>query len=491
MSDRKAKKPRTRQVSAGVDNLLSNSVEADKKYVAAQLDLNEEIAPVIASMIRDGEILRALERRKTQALSTQVGVKLGPRVKKFRNFSPRMWKSLLASLLDLETLDDFFPTNYQGEQMTDKQVAALCKFGLRVTDDTDVPKDYDARGYEGPLFCILKCRYNAVGRPLEDINHTNWDTWGWFSTHPDDITKVRCAFLPDVAISLGYTTEFLQTKTALKIIKNDTLDLATLVDEPSGFTQNLKKVLDAHDSNHGFSQTSDPFEYPDGASQFRGVVERSDGFSGPASPSTPASAGPSGAAAAAVSPAAPLAPIAAAPPELPAGVMRSSGKRATDDQEKCCAGKRKVLCRHGTLVTRSAISVNKEMKEQMDFYFLNGQVQVPTLTGAHVPGAEHLVQEHFDESVTFKILEVEYSSCDPSSAEHMQAHGNRCIGELLMVVSRGMNVKPGEPLHSTIREVFAEIADRDLREELQADQDTQELNEEESSPEEVAVSESD
>ena len=326
MADRKQKRPRIRAVAAGVDNLLNNSVEADKKYVAAELDKNEEIAPLLASMIRDGEIARALERRKTQALTTQVGVKLGPRVKKFRNFSPRMWKELLANLLELETLDDFYPEGFQGEKLTDKQVASFCKFGLLTTDDADVPKDYDASGYEGPLFVVLHCRYVACGCLLAGLNHTNIMDFGWFAMLAEDISKFKCPMLPDLAIPTGYTAEFLQAKTELKIINNHQLDLATLVDEPSGFTQNLKKCLDAYKHDHGLVQTSDSFEYPDAASQFRGMLDpRGSSSAGPATPAAAASAAAATPKAApkASSPAAGKAASPAAPPVLPAGVPPS------------------------------------------------------------------------------------------------------------------------------------------------------------------------
>ena len=153
-------------------------------------------------------------------------------------------------------------------------------------------------------------------------------------------------------------------------------------------------------------------------------------------------------------------------------------KRPADSEatvEMSCSGKKRVLRRRGTLVTRNAVSINKEMKEQMDFFFLNGAVQVLTLTQSHVPGAQHLVQDHSDDTATFKILELEYSSCDVTSATHMEEHGNRCVGELLMVIYRGQSIKPGDEMHNMIRQMFVTTAERDLVDESQGHLDTQQF----------------
>eukprot|EP00959_Pyramimonas_sp_CCMP1952_P042341 885619-Pyramimonas_sp.AAC.1 len=149
--------------------------------------------------------------------------------------------------------------------------------------------------------------------------------------------------------------------------------------------------------------------------------------------------------------------------------------------EKDCTGNKRVLRRHGTLVSRLAVSLNTEMKEQMDFYFLSGQVAALTLTSSTPPGYEHLVNDKGGET-PFKLIDVDYSSCDVTSAEHMQVHGSRCVGELLMVMHRGGCTHPGEELHGVICDLFRQLDERDAAEQAEANTETQAYPEEESAP---------
>lgn len=314
----KKRKVRASAVQAGVDNLLVNSCQADKAYINRMLDENEAIVPVLASMIRDGEIDRALKRKETAALTQALGLKLNARCRKFRNFTPRLWKLLLQNILGAKSLSDFAGDK---DGFDDREVQHLCKFALGIVDDTPLPQVYDKAGYEGPLMSVLLARYKSQGQLLKNLSYDQLKAGvGYYMVDPADPTTMHVRGKPNLSFNLGYRREFFENMT-LYVKDNHDLQKATLVDDDSGFAQNLFKRLEKEKPHHGMVQNGDGFEFPDAARAYRdfdpsqaadSAASSNAGHSSPGAASTmslpPSPVG------------ARVEPGAAVPPALPAGV---------------------------------------------------------------------------------------------------------------------------------------------------------------------------
>lgn len=323
----KKRKVRSSAVAAGVDNLLVNSCQADKAYINRTLDENEAIVPVLACMIRDGEIDKAIQRKETAALTQALGLKLNPRCRRFRNFTPRLWKLTFQNLVGFKPIAEFV-----GDKggFDDREIQNLCKFGLRISDNTPVPQKHDQAGFEGPLMSVLIARHQSLGSPHRNLSYEQLKAGvGYYVRDPSDPTKMQVSGHPNLTFSLGYRRDFLQ-QMSLYVKDNHDLHKAMLVDDETGFSQNLFKRLEKEKPQHGLAVDDDGFEFPDAARGYRDFDPAHSSASAGPSSTVPSSPGGQSAMSIPPSPSAPrVDPGADVPPPLLAGVRPDDGTGAS------------------------------------------------------------------------------------------------------------------------------------------------------------------
>lgn len=279
-----------RSAESGLDNLLVRTGAADRTFVDKALNDKPELVAVVARMLRDGDIERALARQEAKSVVEKLGNALPQKSKKLKGLPPRVWKSLFHNLLGLGSSDSFEPDG--AEVMTDSQRMNLCLFALNCTPDAEVPTKHAGAGYEGPLVSVLKAVSDEQGKRLQGLTHQNFRTWGWVKLVAEDPTKVSIqgsASDPPLMVQLPYPSAFMQQLT-ITIENNCFLSQAKLCDHQKGFNQLVLPLLTMQHPGHTYHQDIVSLERPDAAAAFEGIstspARSESSLSGP-SPSRP------------------------------------------------------------------------------------------------------------------------------------------------------------------------------------------------------------
>lgn len=131
-----------RSAESGLDNLLVRTGHADRAYVDKALDDKPELVAVVARMLRDGDIEKALARQEAKTVVAKLGKALPQKSKKLKGLPPRVWKALLHKLAGLDQGSNFEPDG--AEALTDTQRMNLCLFALNTTSDAELPTKHAA-----------------------------------------------------------------------------------------------------------------------------------------------------------------------------------------------------------------------------------------------------------------------------------------------------------------------------------------------------------
>lgn len=174
------------EVARGLDNLIDSTLNADVKYCAGVLEKDNELAAFCASMLRDGELQKALARKKQSSLKRKLGRQLPDRCKRFRGLPKKLCETAITTILG----HDLFPEGGdedEEEQPLDasgwKDPKAWCRvlaYGLRVNTELDLPKQHRFSKYEGPLLLVFQARTKEVNfdSRLKGITKGNFASFG-------------------------------------------------------------------------------------------------------------------------------------------------------------------------------------------------------------------------------------------------------------------------------------------------------------------------
>ena len=79
-SEAKRRRSTRSAVEHGVDVLMESGVHQTRAYIIAELDRRpEEVTHFIADMLRDGEVEKAIERKRSASVRLVLGLKLQPK----------------------------------------------------------------------------------------------------------------------------------------------------------------------------------------------------------------------------------------------------------------------------------------------------------------------------------------------------------------------------------------------------------------------------
>jgi hypothetical protein len=268
------KKPQSRvqkSSEVGFDHILDNQEDADFIYVTRCLNERPRLRAVVASLLRDGEIDRALMRRDSKAIAMQLGKPLTTRMKKLKNLAPRLWTQLFNHLNNIEGDATFEPEG--ADPISHLEKMQFCCFALNSMPDTDVPKQHPCSEWEGPMLAVLKARCAEVGPRLDSLTYHNKDSFGWATYSNEKPTKVTIQWHAGgpLVVDLPYTEGFMQGCT-VTIQDNCSLQDCYLCDENAGFSQVIWPLLQKQHPKHGLQQDCSAFELPDAAADFKEIV---------------------------------------------------------------------------------------------------------------------------------------------------------------------------------------------------------------------------
>lgn len=266
------------QLSAdtGLDNILENQEQRDFNYITKCLKDRPKLYGILASMLRDGEIDRALARREQKDIRSQLGRPIGARSKVMKHLAPRLWFSLFQALKQLGEDQSFEPDG--AEPLNSRQVMSFCLLALNCTEDTPLPRSHAHPEFEGPLLAVLTARATRIGNRLADLVYANRDSFGWAIFDPELPTQVSIRTFASppgapqlIIVQLPFVVEFMRGLT-VTIKNNCKLQDITLVDDGAGFCQSIWPLLQRQHPNHGLDQGATPFELPDAADAFASIA---------------------------------------------------------------------------------------------------------------------------------------------------------------------------------------------------------------------------
>lgn len=313
----------------GLDNILENQEQRDHSYIVRCLKERPKLNGVLASMLRDGEIDRALARREQKEIRQQLGRPIGARAKLMKHVAPRVWTTLLGALKNIPEGGFFEPAGQ--EAMSARQYFMFCLLAMNCTEDTPLPKSQPHADFEGPLIAVFTARARNIGDRLQDLVYANHDYFGWVSFDTDRPAQVMVKTFATSAdaprtltVLLPYAVEFMQNLT-VHIVNNCKLKEVTLVDDSAGFSQLVWPLLQRQHPQHGLDQSPVPFEIPEAAAAFASIELPNEkdaspsgsGFGGAAALASPAKA---------PAPSTASASSAGSPPPLP--MVRPPGRKS-------------------------------------------------------------------------------------------------------------------------------------------------------------------
>lgn len=243
-------------IDRGFMNILTDITDADLKFVMEHLRGRPELTAKLASLCRDGRLDDALAKFSAGADPKELGRKLPPKCKRFRNLPPRFWAAFWQKLGILPEDED---------QKIDKDaLEPLYRFALCCGPATPLPTKHKASEYEGPLMACLGQRYKDVGSRLAGIPAARFATIGYFLYLGCDVLHV--ATWDRRQIKLNLTMEQINNASDWAIDQNHTPQ-AALVSKSAGHSVDLFHLARAQLSIER-PEDEEEFEYPAIADNF-------------------------------------------------------------------------------------------------------------------------------------------------------------------------------------------------------------------------------
>jgi hypothetical protein len=273
------------QTETGADNLLNSASDKSRAYIQKTLEGVEadELASLIADMLRDGDLHRALERKRKSSTIRALGPVLVVNRK-----GGTCWK-MMGRRFDRELVEMMIGGSLYGKDVaslklvSSKRYSQLVAFALNQLPTTQVPSSHSCAQYEAPLKAVAMLRYVAMGSRLQSLCKDNVQSMAYFSWDPAHPEKISCPVMK-IAIALPFSAEELEEHADWEVVEGWSLKEAHFQSKSGGRSQAILPLVRKQHPLLALEDEEASFEFPDGADAFQMVP----GSTAPAvSPRTP------------------------------------------------------------------------------------------------------------------------------------------------------------------------------------------------------------
>ena len=267
----KRRKTSSAQVVMGAMNLVDSSAQKNRTYIAQQLEGEEkdELASMVADMLRDGDLEKALQAKKMQATARVLGPKL-PKTKKGKTFF-----KMLGRRWDRQAVDAFL-----GSPLADQKVSTLKELpgpryqqlvGMALNQDpeNEVPMKHRHAAYEGPLIAVCLCQYKALGERLQGLTLKTAQTIAHFYWSKDKPHVITAQWLNvGEGIRIPIPKEEIEEHNDWEIVHAYSLQKAFFRSKVAGRSQLILPLVKKQCPQLEIPDETLPFEFPKGANHF-------------------------------------------------------------------------------------------------------------------------------------------------------------------------------------------------------------------------------
>ena len=275
------KKQRVDVVNRGFDNIIDFTTSSDLQHIHDKCIGKLELTSFVASMLRDGVIQNAFERKKQSSLVVTLGCKLGPRVKRFKLLPKALCKQFIEELIEKS-----FNVNSGEEPITTEAFRRAVVVALRVTKETQLPRKHAFHEYFSPMLCVFHARaldVDAAAR-VRSLSVHNIEVFGVYRhALGGDKRKVESLYAPSKLITLRFDEDSFTDDAVYLIHDNDSQYEATIECVTTGSKQNLWQLFSKQYPDVDVPADNEWFEYvhaADGLRQAQPAVAIKDQASG-------------------------------------------------------------------------------------------------------------------------------------------------------------------------------------------------------------------
>ena len=269
----KKRKTTVTQLHTGVDNRLASSSGNTRTYINNMLggDVNDDLASLVAEMLRDGDLQLALERKKTASVTKLLG-RMIPMNKK----GSTRWK-MLGRRFDRTIVDNmagaplFTSDDASLKFANAKRYSHIVGMALNQAEGTEVPHSHDCARFEQPLVCVCMVRYKDCGERLKGITKESLLTLAYFYYAPGTNKMVTAPWFltVDQFIELPITNQELITFDDFVLENTHSIKQARVHSVKGGRIYYILPLLKAQYPAVVIIDEDEPFQYPNAAARFK------------------------------------------------------------------------------------------------------------------------------------------------------------------------------------------------------------------------------
>jgi hypothetical protein len=300
-ADKKRRKTSIHQCHTAADNLLTSASDKSRTYIVHSLqgEENDELASLIADMLRDGDLNKALDRKRMSGKMRALGPLL-PVNKKGQT----TWK-MLGRRFDRELVELLVGKSLFGKDESSLKLISgqrynqLVCFAMHQHPDTEIPCSHSHAQHENPLKAVCLLRYEAMGKRLVGLTKHTIQQLGHFLWKASSPLQLSTPVL-GVAVKIPMTMAEYGEADDWKVQDSWNLKTSMFVSEKAGRVQRVLPLLTKQHQQLNIVDEGLSFEYAKAADHFN-VVTTSPDFVNPEAAS-PSKASPDELAAAGVLP---------------------------------------------------------------------------------------------------------------------------------------------------------------------------------------------
>jgi hypothetical protein len=265
----KKRKTSKSQVESGVGNLLDSTGHKSRAYIVKCLEAEgtDDLASLIADMLRDGDLHVALSKRKNKTSAKFLGPVL-PIAKKNKT----TWK-MLGRRVDRLLVDAFL-----GRELFEKDEASLkvisgiryqqlVSMALNQSIDNQIPTEHTSSRHENPLVAVSLLRYRGCGERLSSLTKENAKALAYFYWASTDKKHVFSLWL-DLKVVLPIPEDEIAQFNDWVIESGWSIKKAKFSSKTAGRSQFIYPLIAQQFPGRNIMDEELPFEYPQGALRF-------------------------------------------------------------------------------------------------------------------------------------------------------------------------------------------------------------------------------
>ena len=261
------------QTASSVDTLVDKSRDLDRQFIIREIDARPDIMSILATMIREGELDRAILRQRYKHVTERLGKALPAKCTKLRHLRPGFWRELFRTLKRFAPDATFEPTGSDADSVPHHEYRDYCVFALGKTVDAPIPGGHAGDGFEGPLHLVLAAQAAVHGDVLSGLTYANRASFGWAQYDSDDPCVVVVGGIgkwPEYRVTLRESAERIKDMSPY-LVNNLFLDKLEIADEDEGWSQNILCLLSKQFPDHGLDQNDAVFSHPNAADEYTDV----------------------------------------------------------------------------------------------------------------------------------------------------------------------------------------------------------------------------